>query len=110
MSMDPNFGPLIMFGAGGVHVEVLKDVVFRLCPVTDVDAREMIEELRSYPLLNGYRGSEPANLEFLSEMLQRVSILVSDLPQIVEMDLNPTKVFAERERCRILDARIRVSP
>jgi acetyl coenzyme A synthetase (ADP forming)-like protein len=110
MSLDPNFGPVIMFGAGGVHVEVLKDVVFRLCPVTDVDAREMVQELRSYPLLTGYRGAEPADIDFLEEMLQRVSLLVSDHPEIAEMDLNPTRVFAERSRCRVLDVRIRVSP
>ncbi len=110
MSLDPNFGPLIMFGAGGVHVEVLKDVVFRLCPVTDVDAEEMVRELRSYPLLTGYRGAEKADIGFLTELLQRVSTLVSDLPEIAEMDLNPTKVFATRALCRVLDARIRISP
>ena len=110
MSLDPNFGPLIMFGAGGVHVEVLKDVVFRLCPVTDVDAEEMVRELRSYPLLKGYRGMEQADISFLTEILQRVSTLVGELPEIAEMDLNPTKVFAKRSLCRVLDARIRVSP
>jgi acetate---CoA ligase (ADP-forming) len=110
MSLDPNFGPLIMFGAGGVHVEVLKDVVFRLCPVTDVDAEEMVGELRSYPLLRGYRGMEKADISFLTELLQRVSTLVGDLPEIAEMDLNPTKVFAKRDLCRVLDARIRVGP
>ncbi len=110
MSLDPNFGPLIMFGAGGVHVEVLKDVVFRLCPVTDVDAQEMVKELRSYPLLKGYRGMEQADISFLTEVLQRVSTLVGDLPEIAEIDLNPTKAFAKRDLCRVLDARIRVSP
>ena len=110
MSLDPNFGPLIMFGAGGIYVEVLKDVVFRLCPVTDVDAEEMVRELRSYPLLKGYRGTEKADISFLTDLLQRVSTLVGDLPEIAEMDLNPTKVFAARDLCRVLDARIRVSP
>jgi acyl-CoA synthetase (NDP forming) len=108
MSLDPSFGPLIMFGAGGVFVEVLKDVVFRLCPITDLDAEEMVKELRSYPLLTGYRGMEPANTDFLKEMIQRVSLLVSEFPEIAEMDLNPAKVFAQREKCRILDARIRI--
>lgn len=108
MSTDPSFGPVLMFGAGGVHVEVLKDVVFRLCPVTDVDAAEMITDLRSYRLLTGYRGREPADLKQLQELIQRVSALVGDHPRIVEMDLNPVKAFKDRSRTRILDWRIRV--
>jgi acetate---CoA ligase (ADP-forming) len=108
MSTDPSFGPVLMFGAGGVHVEVLKDVVFRLCPVTDVDAEEMISELRSYRLLTGYRGMEAADLKQLREIIQRVSALVGDHPQIIEMDLNPLKAFSDRSRTRVLDWRIRV--
>jgi len=109
MTADANFGPLIMFGIGGIYVEVLKDVVFRLCPITDRDADEMIRELRAFPLLTGVRGSEPANLDFLKEMLQRVSLLVSDNPEITELDINPLKAFAERDRCVAVDARVRVS-
>ena len=109
VTVDPNFGPMVMFGIGGIYVEVLKDVVFRLCPVTDSDAAEMIGELRGYPLLTGVRGTEPANLEFLQEMLQRVSMLVSDHPQIVELDVNPLKAFSARDRCVAVDARVRVS-
>jgi len=108
MSADPNFGPLIMFGMGGVYVEVLKDVVFRLCPVTDVDAEEMIKEVKGYPILKGFRGTEPASIDFLKEMIQRVSVLVSDFPEICELDLNPTKAFEDPDRCRILDARVRI--
>jgi acetate---CoA ligase (ADP-forming) len=108
MSSDPNFGPLIMFGMGGVYVEVLQDVVFRLCPVTETDAAEMVRELRGYPILKGFRGNEPANLDFLEEMLQRVSTLVSNHPEIAELDLNPTKAFSDLNKCRILDARVRV--
>ena len=109
MTADPNFGPLIMFGIGGIYVEVLKDVVFRLCPITDRDADEMIRELRGFPLLTGVRGTEPANLDFLKEMLQRVSLLVSDHPEIAELDINPLKAFAARDRCAAVDARVRVS-
>lgn len=108
MSLDPNFGPLILFGLGGVYVEVLKDVVFRLHPLTDVDAGEMVRELRSLPLLTGFRGSEPVDLAFLEEMLQRVSRMVGDLPEITEMDLNPVRAFADRTRCRVLDARVKI--
>ncbi len=108
MSLDPNFGPLILFGLGGVYVEVLKDVVFRLHPVTDIDAAEMVRELRSLPLLTGFRGSEPVDLTFLQEILQRVSRMVGDLPEITEMDLNPVRAFADRSLCRVLDARVKV--
>ena len=109
MTADPNFGPLIMFGIGGIYVEVLKDVVFRLCPITDLDADEMLRELRGFPLLTGVRGTEPSNLDFLKEMLQRVSLLVGDHPEIAELDINPMKAFAARERCVAVDARVRVS-
>ena len=109
VSADPNFGPLVMFGIGGIYVEVLKDVVFRLCPITDLDAQEMLRELRGFPLLTGVRGTEPSNLDFLEEMLQRVSLLVSDHPEIAELDINPMKAFSARERCVAVDARVRVS-
>lgn len=108
MSTDPNLGALLMFGMGGIRVEVLKDVVFRLCPVTDVDAHEMVRELKGFPLLTGFRGLEPANLEFLEEMIRRVSALVSDFHEIEELDVNPIMAFADRARCRALDARIRI--
>ena len=108
MSTDPNLGALLMFGMGGIRVEVLKDVVFRLCPVTDVDAGEMVRELKGFPLLTGFRGLEPANLEFLEEMIRRVSALVSDFHEIAELDINPIMAFADRARCRALDARIRI--
>ncbi len=110
MTADPNFGPLIMFGIGGIYVEVLEDVVFRLCPITDRDADEMLLELRGFPLLTGVRGTEPANLDFLKEILQRVSLLVGDHPEIAELDINPVKAFSARERCVAVDARVRVSP
>jgi acetate---CoA ligase (ADP-forming) len=108
MTADPNFGPLIMFGIGGIYVEVLKDVVFRLCPITDRDADEMLRELRGFPLLTGVRGTEPVNLDFLKELLQRVSLLVSDHPEIAELDINPVKAFSARKRCVAVDARVRV--
>ncbi|HID85810.1 MAG TPA: CoA-binding protein, partial [Anaerolineae bacterium] len=92
MSSDPQFGPLLMFGMGGIYVEVLRDVSFRLAPVSRREARAMIEEVRSYPLLRGVRGERPSDLEAITETILRVSQLVTDFPEIVEMDINPLMV------------------
>lgn len=108
VTQDPNFGPLIMFGLGGVHVELLKDVVFRISPLTDRDAREMVHAVRGYPLLEGYRGAPPGDVPALEEAVLRVSQLVCDHPGIVEMDLNPLKVQPPGEGCLVVDARIAV--
>ncbi len=107
---DPLFGPLIAFGLGGVHVEILRDVVFRITPLTDRDATEMIKGIRGYRLLQGYRGIDPADQEAIEDLLLRVSRLVEEIPEIVELDLNPIKVHPPGEGCTILDARIRVKP
>jgi len=104
---DPQFGPVIACGAGGVQVELLKDVSVRLTPLSNEDASEMIRELKTYPLLKGFRGSVPCDVAALEDGLLRVSAMVEDLPQIAELDCNP---FAVHERgATILDARIRVT-
>jgi len=107
---DPTFGPLIVCGLGGVQVELLRDASFRLPPVTDVDAAEMIERLRMKALLDGYRGSPPADRAALTLLLQRVSALVEAVPELRELDLNPVKVRARGEGAVVVDARVRLGP
>ena len=104
---DPRVGPVIMFGLGGVLVEVLKDVVFRVLPVTDVDAREMVRGIRGYKLLEGVRGETSVDLVALEETVQRVSQLVGDHEAIQEMDVNPLVAFPDRVLA--LDARFALS-
>ena len=107
---DPLFGPLIAFGLGGIHVEILADVRFRVTPLSDQDAREMIREIRGYRLLQGYRGHPPADIPAIEEVLLRVSRLVEDIPEIQELDLNPIFGLPPRRGCVVADARIRVKP
>jgi acetate---CoA ligase (ADP-forming) len=107
---DPTFGPLIVCGAGGVQVELLRDVSFRLPPVTDADAADMIDRLHSRPLFDGYRGAPPADRAALVALLQRLSALVEEIPELYEMDLNPVKVLRPGEGAVVVDARIRVGP
>ena len=95
-----------MFGMGGIYVETLKDVTFRIIPITKNDARSMIESIRAYPLLKGVRGETPVDIEFLTEILQRLSQLCNDFPEIRDMEINPFSVSARRELCMALDARI----
>lgn len=103
---DPQFGPVIACGAGGVQVELLKDVSIRLTPLSNEDASEMVRELKTYPLLTGFRGSASCDVAALEQGLLRVSAMVEDIPQIAELDCNP---FVIHERgATILDARIRV--
>ena len=106
MTRDLKAGPLVMFGLGGIFVEVMKDVVFRVHPVTDVDAREMVRGIRGYPLLEGVRGETSVDLVALEEMVQRVSQLVGDLDAITEMDINPLVAFPDRVIA--LDARFKL--
>lgn len=104
---DPTFGPLLMFGLGGVYVEALKDVVFRVHPLTDLDARQMVQSIRGYRVLQGARGEPPADEDTLIEVVQRVSQLLGENPDIAELDINP---FLVREHGGVaLDARIRIS-
>ncbi|MDI7261047.1 MAG: acetate--CoA ligase family protein [Thermodesulfobacteriota bacterium] len=103
-SKDPQFGPVIMFGLGGVFVEVLKDVSFRIIPIGRKDAQEMIEEIKGYPLLQGYRGKRPADIPALIEILLKISRLMEENPEIKELDLNP--VIAHEKGALAVDARI----
>ena len=93
MNCDPQFGPLMMFGLGGIYVEALKDVAFRIAPFSRQEAEEMIREIRSYTLLKGVRGERPSDTEAIVDTLLRLSQLVTDFPEIMEMDVNPLIVF-----------------
>ena len=108
MTNDRTFGPLVMFGLGGIHVEVLGDVVFRIAPVSAIDAREMVRSLRGDALLAGVRGEAPVAFAALEDAILRVSQLVLELPEIAEMDVNPFLAFPEPERCVAVDGRIRL--
>ncbi|MFC2067179.1 acetate--CoA ligase alpha subunit [Chloroflexota bacterium] len=109
VSRDPQFGPLLMFGFGGVYVEVLKDVSFRVAPITRQDAMDMIHEIRSYPLLAGVRGEKTADIKAIVECLLRLSQLVTDFPQIMELDINPLMVGEVGEGAIAVDCRMRIS-
>jgi acyl-CoA synthetase (NDP forming) len=108
VTQDPSFGPLLMFGLGGTYVELLKDVAFRIHPLTDADAREMIRSVKGYPLLEGWRGAEPGDIASLEDLLLRVSAMVEDLPEIAEMDFNPVKVLPPGEGSVVVDSRVLV--
>jgi acyl-CoA synthetase (NDP forming) len=105
---DPTFGPLVVCGLGGVQVELLRDASFRLPPVTDLDAADMIDRLRLKPLLDGYRGAPAGDRAALATLVQRVSALVEAVPELREMDLNPVKVLPPGQGVVVVDARIRV--
>jgi acyl-CoA synthetase (NDP forming) len=104
MSKDAQFGPVLMFGLGGILVEILKDVAFRIVPLTRRDAREMIREIKSYPLLEGYRGQEPVDVSYLEELLLKVSRFVEENAEIKELDINP--LFAYSDGALAVDARV----
>jgi acetyltransferase len=106
VNRDPQFGPLLAFGLGGIYVEVLKDVAFRLAPITRQEAAEQVRAIRTYPLLQGVRGEPPADIGAAEEILLRVSQLVTDFPEIVEMDINPLVIHNQGEGAIVLDARI----
>lgn len=106
MSRDPSFGPLIMFGLGGIYVEVLKDVSFRIAPLDVREARQMVKEIHAYPLLHGVRGEKPSDIEGIVESLCRLSQLVTDFPQILELDINPLVVKERGQGVTALDARL----
>jgi len=104
MSKDAQFGPVLMFGLGGILVEVLKDVSFRIVPLTKRDAAEMVREIKGYPLLEGYRGQEPADISNLEDLLLKVSDFVEHNPEVKELDLNP--IFAYSDVAIAVDARV----
>lgn len=101
---DPTFGQTIMFGLGGIFVEILKDVTFRIAPITELEAAEMIVEVKAYPLLKGYRNTPAVDVKALVNILTQVSKLVIDHPEIKELDLNP--VMAYVQGAKVVDARI----
>jgi|WetSurMetagenome_2_1015567.scaffolds.fasta_scaffold355473_1 acetate---CoA ligase (ADP-forming) subunit beta len=104
LTKDPQFGPVLMFGLGGILVEVLKDVSFRLVPLERRDAAEMIREIKGFPLLQGYRGQEPVDIACLEDILLQVSAFAGNNPWVKELDLNP--VFAYKDSAVVVDARI----
>lgn len=101
---DPQFGPALMFGLGGIFVEVLKDVTFRIAPITENEAQEMITEVKAYPLLKGYRNMPPADMEAIVKILVNTSKLVMEHQEIKELDLNPIMVY--KNGAKTVDARI----
>jgi len=110
MSRDPQFGPLVAFGLGGIYVEALKDVAFRIAPFSPREADEMIREIRAYRLLEGVRGEPPADHMAMVDALLRISQLVTDFPEIVELDINPLMVFEEGRGAMAIDMRLVLAP
>jgi acetyl coenzyme A synthetase (ADP forming)-like protein len=108
VAVDRLFGPLIGFGLGGILVELLGDVRFRIAPLTDHDVDELLREVRGFPMLQGYRGQPPADVAALRDLLLRVSRLADEVPEIIELDLNPVVALPAGQGCRVVDARIRV--
>jgi acetyltransferase len=109
MKKDPQFGPMLMFGLGGIFVEVLKDVTFGLAPLTEEDCRKMLERTRSYKLLTGVRGEKGVDIDAIVQNMQRLSQLVLDFPEISEIDINPLKAGYEGDGAFVIDARIILS-
>lgn len=101
---DPQFGPVVMFGLGGIFVEILKDVTFRIAPINEEEAREMITEVKAYPILEGYRGAPPADVDTIVKILVNTSKLMMDYQEIKELDLNPIMVYGKG--AKTVDARI----
>jgi acetate---CoA ligase (ADP-forming) len=108
VTVDANFGPMLVCGMGGVLVEVIKDVAFRLPPVSDIDAAEMIGKLRAGILLDGYRGAPAGDRGAFAQVLQRVSALLEIIPELQDLDLNPIKVLAPGKGAIVVDGRMRL--
>ncbi len=104
MIRDPQFGPAIMFGLGGIFVEILKDVSFRVAPVSKEEALEMIKEIKAYPILAGARGEKPVDIDALADMIVRIGEMATELPEIRELDINP--IFAYEDSAVAVDARM----
>jgi acetate---CoA ligase (ADP-forming) len=110
VTQDKNFGPLIMFGLGGIYAELFKDVNFRIHPLTDIDAENMINTFKSHKILDGWRGTPPSDIAAIKELLLRISALIEDVPEIQEMDLNPIMAMEIGQGCYVADARISIAP
>lgn len=104
MTTDPQFGPALMFGIGGILVELLEDVSFRIAPITEYDAKEMIQEIKGFPILDGYRGKPKADINAIVDLLLKISDFVIEHEEIFEMDLNPVFIYESGVTC--VDARI----
>lgn len=107
LTRDPAYGPLVGFGLGGVHVELMGDVAFRLAPLTDRSAGELVRAIRGFPLLDGFRGAPPADVDAVEDLLLRVSALAMACPRLAELDLNPVKVLGDGAVA--VDARVRIA-
>jgi acyl-CoA synthetase (NDP forming) len=110
LSQDPVFGPLVAFGLGGIHVELFRDVAFRVAPLSDGDADQMIRSIRAFPLLEGYRGQPPVDLRAVRDVLLKISYLGSQIPELVEIEFNPVIALGAGRGCQIVDVRARVAP
>ena len=108
LSQDPMFGPLVAFGLGGTQVELFRDVGFRIAPLTERDADEMIHSVRGFPLLQGYRNKPPADLRALRDVLLKVSYLGAQIPELAELEFNPVMAMPAGHGCQIVDVRARV--
>jgi acetyl coenzyme A synthetase (ADP forming)-like protein len=106
VTQDPSFGPIIMFGSGGIYAELVQDVALRLHPITDLDAKEMIGSIKMAKIFDGFRGAPPADKNAIQDLLLRLSAMVEDISQIAELDFNPVKVMPEGEGCWVVDARV----
>jgi len=106
VTLDPQFGHALMFGLGGIFVEVLKDVTFRLIPMTEIDAREMVSEIKAAKILDGVRGESPRDVDALVDVILKVSKMVEENPEIIELDCNPTFVYEKGKGALVVDARI----
>jgi len=104
MMKDPHFGPVMMFGLGGIFVEVLKDVSFRILPIEERDAHEMITEIKGYKILKGTRGEPPKDIKAIKDLLMKISKLTMENPEINEIDLNPVFIF--EKDLQVIDARM----
>ena len=107
---DPHFGPIIAVGLGGIYVEVLRDVTFRLAPVRPLSALHMVQTLKAYPLLKGVRGEAPSDVDALTDVIERVSQLAMELTDVVELDINPLIVRPIHEGVVAVDARVVIAP
>jgi acetyl coenzyme A synthetase (ADP forming)-like protein len=109
LKRDPLFGPLLMFGLGGIYVEALRDVTFRIAPIRELGVHRMIRQIRGFKILEGFRGEPPSDIEAIAECLARLSQLATQLEEIVELDINPLVVFERGRGARVVDARIVVA-
>jgi acetyltransferase len=106
MNRDPQFGPLVTFGLGGIYVETLKDVTFRVAPFSLQEAEEMLSEIRAHAILDGVRGQPPLDKAAIVDTLMRIAQLVQDYPEIVELDINPLVVYPEGQGAIAIDMRL----